>query len=118
MVALRSRQTSTGKASGSGRQARLTRYLPGECYAREDNATAVQAQEGKDPPDAGRYLADVANGHAKPDQYGRGRYDLGRGSAHASCRQIFLRRGDSRMRRYGILLFCTAVRTDRRGSPS
>jgi hypothetical protein len=24
---------------------------------------------------------------------GRGRYDLGRGSAHASCRQIFLRRG-------------------------
>jgi hypothetical protein len=50
-------------------------------------------KKAKDPSDAGRYLADVADGHAKPDQYGRGRYDLGRGSAHVSCRQIFLRRG-------------------------
>jgi hypothetical protein len=71
----------------------LTRYLLGECNAREDNATAVQAQKSKDQPAAGLCSIDGIGGHAKPDQYGRGRYDLGRGSAHASCRQIFLRRG-------------------------
>jgi hypothetical protein len=50
-------------------------------------------KKSKDQPAAGLCSIDGIGGHAKPDQYGRGRYDLGRGSAHAFCRQIFLRRG-------------------------
>jgi hypothetical protein len=39
-VALRSGANLDRETSGSGRQARLTRYLLGECNAREDNHAA------------------------------------------------------------------------------
>lgn len=40
-------QTSAGKASGSGRHARLTRHFLGECNASEEDATEVKAQMSK-----------------------------------------------------------------------
>ena len=85
-------QTSAGKASGSGRQARLTRHFFGECSASEEDATEVKAQNEQDQSDVDPCLTNDIDGHAKPDQHGRGRCDFGRSSAHPPGRQAFLRR--------------------------
>ena len=85
-------QTSAGKASGSGRQARLTRHFFGECNASEEDATEVKAQKQPDQSDFDPSLTNDIDGHAKPDQHDRGRRDFGRSSAHPPGRQAFLRR--------------------------
>ena len=85
-------QTSAGKASGSGRQARLTRHFFGECNASEEDATEVKAQNEQDQSDFDPCLTNDIDGHAKPDQHGRGRCDFGRSSAHPPGPQAFLRR--------------------------
>ena len=83
-------QTSAGKASGSGRQARLTRHFCGEGNA--SDTTEVKAQKQPDQSDFDPCLTNDIDGHAKPDQHGRGRCDFGRSSAHPPGRQAFLRR--------------------------
>ena len=51
------------------------------------------ANQSKDEgrPDIGQHLTSDIDGDAKPNQYGRGQHDLGRGSAHPVGRQAFLR---------------------------
>ena len=83
-------QTPAGKASGSGRQVRLTRHFFEEGNASED-ATEVKAQNEQDQSDIDPCLTNDIDGHAKPDQHGRGRCDFGRSSAHPPGRQAFLR---------------------------
>jgi hypothetical protein len=79
------------KASGSGRQARLTRHFFGECNASEEDATDAKAQNEQDQSDVDPCLTNDIDGHAKPDQHGRGRCNFGRSSAHPPGRQAFLR---------------------------
>jgi hypothetical protein len=86
-------QTSAGKASGSGRQVRLTRHFFGEGNASEEDTTDVKAKNEQDQSDVEPCLTNDIDGHAKPDQHGRGRCDFGRSSAHPPGRQAFLRRG-------------------------
>lgn len=69
----------------------------GECNASED-ATEVKAQREQDQPNVGPCLTHDIDGHAKPDQHGRGRCDFGCSSAHPPGGQAFLRR-----RRFAIL---------------
>ena len=88
-------QASTGKASGSGRKARLTRYL-GECNVCKDYVTKSEKKEIKDEPVAGLCSIDAIGGHAKSDQYGRSVCRLRHRSARAFSRQAFLRQQDSR----------------------
>jgi hypothetical protein len=84
-------QTSAGKASGSSRQVRLTRHFFGEGNASEEDTTKVKAQNEQDQSDVEPCLTNDIDGHAKPDQHGRGRCDFGRSSAHPPGRQAFLR---------------------------
>jgi hypothetical protein len=92
MVAARSGQTSAGKASGSGRQARLTRSLFRECHGSEDDGTKAETQQIKVGRPAGSRRIDDIDGHPKTDQYGRSWHSLGRGSADPFGRHAFLRR--------------------------
>jgi hypothetical protein len=80
MVLSDRRQTSTGKASGSGRRARLTRNLWGS-DGRQENDKQAKAQQGNGRPDLGEFFADDNDGDAKLDQHGRSRRDVRCGSA-------------------------------------
>ena len=76
--------------AGSGRQARLTRHFFGECNASEEDATEIKAQNEQDQSDFNACLTNDIDGHAEPDQHGRGWSDLGCGSARAVGRQASL----------------------------
>jgi hypothetical protein len=66
--------------------------LMGRVNASEEDATEVKAQNEQDQSDVDPCLTNDIDGHAKPDQHGRGRCDFGRSSAHPPGRQAFLRR--------------------------
>ena len=84
-------QTLAGKASGSGRRARLIRYFFGEGNASQEDATEVKAQNEQDQSDVDPCLTNDIDGHAKPHEHGRGQCDFGRSPAHPPGRQALLR---------------------------
>jgi hypothetical protein len=71
---------------------RLTRHFFEESGASEEDGTEVKAQNEQDQSDFDPCLTNDIDGHAKPDQHGRGRCDFGRSSARPPGRQAFLRR--------------------------
>jgi hypothetical protein len=83
-------RTSTGKTSGSGRYARLTRHLR-DCHGRKDKNKKNKRQEIEIEPSCCSTSINDIGGHAKPDQHGRRHGGLGRGTAWASRRQTVLK---------------------------
>jgi hypothetical protein len=97
------RQTSTGTASGLGCTS-AQRAISWGFHACKDDRTEDKTQAINDEPDAGLCRVGDIDGHAKPDQYGRRRRRLGRGSGRAARRHAFLRPQPSRMTRYGTYI--------------
>jgi hypothetical protein len=83
-------KTSTGSASGSGRESAPDPTIFRECYGCQGNVTKGQTQEINDR--LGAVHIDEIDGDAKPDQHGCGLHNVGCGSARASCRKAFLSR--------------------------
>ena len=76
-------QTRQGRRQGQDRNARpdpLTR----NCNACEHTVTEAKTQEIKEEPATGLCSIGNIGGYAKPDQYARGVYRIGHGSARAS----------------------------------